>query len=406
MKIKYLTIALLISLASASITACAVTAETQEGDQSSFVERIKNKSYPAVFQAWNPLDMPETFKTDSLANRLKTAAKHSLLWEEPVSQLGFNTPLVLGLVWDDKYAGMATQFTQDTLFQAKQNRKTLLDHNPDMVLLMEIRWRDAPGSYFPEDCEYWARNPDGTRVMGWDGGPEPYYIINYENENFQQRVAQQARAAVDSGIYDGVMLDWSGHLEIIKKIKHSIGQDGLILVNIHDEIDKVAKYKDYINGAFMECGPETDRLCTWEKMQQALAMYETEFQSPQINALELWTADRNQEQAMRAITTMGITHSDGYVLYADRNPLPTPDHLHNWYSFWDADLGKPVAKGFKRSDGAYQREFEKGVAVYNPPFNKPVKVVFDKNYLAVSTQVPRPDFDIPRGDGEIFLQQD
>ena len=43
---------------------------------------------------------------------------------------------------------------------------------------------------------------------------------------------------------------------------------------------------------------------------------------------------------MRVATTLALTHSDGYVLYADPNPLKTPDHLHDWYPFWDAQAGQ------------------------------------------------------------------
>ena len=121
---------------------------------------------------------------------------------------------------------------------------------------MEVRWRDAPGSFLPDDSPFWKRNADGTRAAGWDGGPEPYYLLDPENKAFQENIARQCKSAIDSGVYDGIMLDWSGHLEIVKITRQNIGDTGLIIVNIHDDIQDGQKYGDLINGSFMECNPK------------------------------------------------------------------------------------------------------------------------------------------------------
>ena len=47
---------------------------------------------------------------------------------------------------------------------------------------------------------------------------------------------------------------------------------------------------------------------------------------------------------MRATTTLSLTLSDGYCLFADPDPLPTADHLHDWYPYWNKSLGKAVAE--------------------------------------------------------------
>ena len=53
---------------------------------------------------------------------------------------------------------------------------------------------------------------------------------------------------MECGVYDGIMLDWSGNLEVIKRIRKAIGKDKLIIVNIHDDIEDGMRYKDYITG--------------------------------------------------------------------------------------------------------------------------------------------------------------
>ena len=70
------------------------------------------------------------------------------------------------------------------------------------------------GATFPRTALLETQS-DGSRAEGWDGGPEPYYLLDYENADLQANIARQAKACIDSGVYDGIMLDWSGHIDII-----------------------------------------------------------------------------------------------------------------------------------------------------------------------------------------------
>lgn len=371
-------------------------------------ERVKGRDCPSVFQAWNPIDMKEKWPLGTLEGRLQGAAKHDVLWEEPVSQLGYGVDLVLGAVWDSQHGGLARGFTQASREQALANRRKMLALNPRMVFLMEVRWRDAPGSFLPEDSPFWRRGKDGKRVTGWMGGPEPYYLLDPDNEAFAANIARQCKASIESGVYDGVMLDWSGYLPIVQKVREAIGEKGLIIVNIHDDIPDGKKYQDYINGSFMECNPTgpgcvtSDNPTTWAKLREGLLYFEANFRSPRVNCLEVW-GDRKDFRRMRATTTLGLTHSNGSVLYADPNPLKTPDHLHDWYAFWDAPLGRPAGGRIDRADGAYQREFSGGTAVYNPVGNKPALVKFDAPRQRASDGSVGKEFTVQDADGDIFL---
>jgi hypothetical protein len=284
----------------------------------------------------------------------------------------------------------------------------MLSYNPIMVFLMEIRWRDAPGSYLPADSEWWLKNEDGSRVEGWLGGPEPYYMLNYENEEFQDHVAVQSLVAIESGIYDGIMLDWSGYLPVVKKVREKIGDAGLIIVNIHDDIEDGEKYKDYINGSFMELNV-VDRLYqtasnqrNWKRVREAMLWFEENLQEPQINCLEVW-GDRTDLRRMRATTALSLTHSNGYVLFADPNPLNTPDHLHDWYDFWDVDLGTATGELIERQDGVYSREFENGTVVYNPEGNQTVTIEFKNERTRLSDGSIGMTFEVQDIDGDVFL---
>lgn len=371
-------------------------------------QRVGGRDYPSVFQAWNPIDMNESFPLETNDQRIVAAVKHDIIWEEPVSQLGFGTDLVLGAVWDHTHAGLATQFTAESLELALANRRKMLIMNPQMIFLLEVRWRDAPGSFLPEDSPFWRRQADGSRVLGWDGGPEPYYLLEPDHVGFQANIARQAQVALESGVYDGVMIDWSGHLEIIKQVRQAIGDTGLIIVNIHDNIEHAAKYKAYINGSFMELNPIDNHAVTqsnardWDTIREALLYFESNFLPPRINCLEVW-GDRSDQQRMRATTTLALTHSDGYVLYGDPNPLVSPDHLHDWYPFWDVELGKPVGDLIHRDDGAYQREFTGGTVIYNHQGNGPVRVEFADGRQRASDGAIGLRFELADTDGDIFL---
>lgn len=375
----------------------------------SLKERVALKNYPAVFQAWNPLDMPSQYPAETHQAFLDNAAKHDLLWEEPVSQLGFDTKLAIGLNWDHEYPGLATSFTESSLNVAQENLRYMHSKNPHMVTLFEVRWRDAPGSYLPEDSDFWLRNEEGQRVAGWDGGPEPYYMLNYKHEAFQHRIGEQARAVIESGVYDGVMLDWSGYLPIVKLVREYIGDEALLTVNIHDDINDGEMYKDYINGAFMECGPNgrmpqnKTKLCSWESMAKALEYFESNFRHPTVNALEAWGL-RGDLRSMRRVTTLGLTHSDGYVLFADYNPMPTPDHMHDWYPEWSVKLGQPNGDMAVLSTGIVYRSFENGVVYYNPPGSQAVEVKFQYPHKSVSSGDVGVSFVVGGEDGEIFIR--
>jgi hypothetical protein len=108
---------------------------------------------------------------------------------------------------------------------------------------------------------------------------------------------------------------------------------------------------------------------------------------------------------MRAVTTLSLTHSNGYCLFSDPNPLPTPDHRHDWYPFWDKSLGQPVSAGVTALDGTVRREFQNGCAVYNPMGNETVRIIFDQVRTSVATGEVSRNHTLESPDGDIYLKQ-
>ncbi len=215
------------------------------------------------------------------------------------------------------------------------------------------------------------------------------------------------------------MFDWwsnddAGRVTLIKKIRAAIGDTAIIVVNVNQS--QLSGSAPYINGMYMEgmlprsMGGTYD----WQTAAQNLLWANGHLKSPSFTALDAWAEDpavvptslgRSHVSLMRFATTLSLTHSDGYVLFADANGLPTPDHLHDWYPFWNKGLGRPTSQpGQTQTDGTFVRNFTNGRVVCNPPGNNLAKIHFDAAVTSLATGIRATDFSISPGDGDIFLQ--
>jgi hypothetical protein len=351
-------------------------------------ERLASRSFPSVFQAWSPAD---NLKDE---DELKTTARHDLVFHGA----GF-----FGLQWNNSFEGLADGFTPGSLIEARERRKSLLKRNPAIVMLAEIRYRDADRSFLPKDHAWWRRAADGKLEAGWDEGG--YIQLDYSNAAFRNHVAIQARAVVESGVVDGVLLDWwdddADRLSLIKAVRKAIGDDALILVNANDRTTPLTA--PFINGYFMECD-HSDTAGDWEKISTSLRWAEKNLREPRINCLETWfRKSRDDLSLMRATTTLSLTQSDGMCLFSDPNPLPTGDHLHNWYDFWNKSLGRPLSPGALQRDGTWRRSFEKGFVMHNPRGNRPVTVLLPEPVTSLATGRHARTHALGDCDGDIFL---
>lgn len=358
-------------------------------------QRVKGRVYPSIFQAWN--------KADNLKgeDEWRTVARHDLM---------FHDPAVFWLKWNHEQIGLADGFTRESIGFARGLREKLHGMNPNLVLLGEVRYRDAHLSYLPDDHPWWKRDKDGKRIVGWaEGG---YYLLDFGNEDYQRHLAKQARAMVESGVLDGVMLDWwheygdqevlKDRLALLKRIRQAVGEKGLILVNSNH--NKVPASSQYVNGLFMECY-DSAKPEQWKKMSDTLRWAEKNLREPRINCIEAWYRESRKDfHLMRAVTTMSLTHGEGYALFSDPNPLPTPDHLHDWYQFWNEKTGKGLGNGRQREDGAWERAFERGLVVYNPPGNGQVEVHFEQPHRSKATGVVGLKHEVKAWDGDMFFR--
>ncbi|MEM9753269.1 MAG: hypothetical protein AAF916_07765 [Planctomycetota bacterium] len=353
--------------------------------------RLKHRTFPSVFQAWNGIDpLPAGM------SELEAVAKHDLFWHE-AWWFGLQTRPDHLVRWE----------TLDpvSLKTAEAKVAELRRLNPNLVVLIAVRYRDAPADAMPVNDPWWKRNIEGQRVMSWEEGG--YLKLDVDAPAFRDAVAQQAAAYMDTGLFDGLFFDWwfdavPNRRALMEAVREAVPDDTLILVNAN--ANPLKHTGDLVNGSFMECDRSGD-WSAWSKMEASLVFNERAVRSPRINALSAWWATgRNELDRARAATTLVLTRSDGFVLFSDPNGLPTPDHRHNWYPMWDVPLGRPLADGRMHADGSVRREFTNGWAIYNRPGNGTARIEFKEPYRSVRTSRVHRSHTVPPADGDLLLR--
>lgn len=351
------------------------------------LQRIKNRDFPSIFQAWNECD---TLSDQTAEAKL---ARHDLI---------FITPESMGLKGNAEYPGLSESFTAESLAAASEKQANLLKLNPNLIILAEIRCTQAEPNYLPDDHSWLMHDPNGNPIKT---GDSKYIKLDLKNPEFREHIGKQAKAAIDSGVFDGVMLNYLKDdelcLELIKSIRSAIGPNPLILCSSGPAV--IANVAPYINGYYMECS-RTDTPEDWQQIADTLKWAENNLRKPTINCLQTpYHVSREELNLMRAVTTLTMTLSNGYCLFSDPDILPTPDHLHSWYPFWDAQIGKPTADGIKDEMGCYTRTFEQGMVVYNPMGNAPQIYKFPRMVKSAATGKIGNDHILESCDGDIYL---
>jgi len=366
-----------------------VSGTIAHGTERSISERIGARDFPSVFQAWSPADNLRG------ENEMVTVARHDFVWH------GISW---YGLIWDKSPTGLGEEFRPESIAQGLKKRKELLELNPNLILVAEIRYRDASKRFLPANYKWWRRDKDGTLTKGWSEGG--FLQLDFDSPEYRAHVAKRVGAVVETGVVDGVLLDWwrddDSRLELVKMVRQAIGDERIIIANANDRT--TPRTAPYINGYFMECyRSKTPQ--DWQRIADTLKWAETNLRSPRANCLETWYHNsRDDLNLMRATTTLSLTCSNGYCLFSDPNPLPIGDHRHNWYPFWDINLGKPTAPGVTMPDGTIRRDFKNGTAVYNPMGNKTVTITFDQPKTSAATRRTSRTHTLRSPDGDIYLR--
>ena len=401
--------------------------------------RLQNRSFPSTFSAWGRLSNRPALSYEA---RL---AYHDLSWS-----------LEFGLRFQRTAHGFQLAGSLD---ETRKRRDALMERNRDKIFILEIRMRSAdPKSPFYKatyNADFpWIRDAAGNRVSaGVDA--DRSFLIDFTHLDAQDIIVQQAFAVKRCGLYDGIYIDWwnedgpvlNGYrpLEaeqqarsvILERIRDEVEDDFLIIVN--SGRSKPIQAAPYINGLFMQTDRDHARGYSYEELrdiESTLSWAEENLCSPQVNCLKGRGVETEVPDSttnlrwMRVFTTMGLTHSDGYILYTTgikyfihKHDWRTFEikhkaeherglkHTHHndiyWYDFWDAPLGKPIgekAQPHKNRKGLFIRQFTNGWAIYNRS-GKEQNIQLPASATGVASGLTGTSHTVPDLDGEIFLKK-
>ena len=398
-------------------------------------ERIESRTFPSVFHAWDRILGLDHLTDDQryALNDLDFSADFNVSWLTTPTEPYWGTSTSLGGV----------------LSRGRASYQQQLAINPNMVFLFTVRFHTHfTEDVYPPGSDFWLRDENGEVIKHHTGSP----FINFLKPEVQDLLVKRIIGVERCGLYDGIMIDqFANHgagrshiygvsreemiqafLNIFQAVRQQVRDDFLILINTNRS--KATRYTEYVNGTFMEAGADYQYMSGMpggysydglKGIESTLSWSEENLRSPQINCLEGWgipaePPDSPENQRwMRVITTLSLTHSDGYVMYTTgwgavkvcpECPYPWGvGHEYIWYPFWDADLGQSLgtkAQHHQNIKGLFVREFTNGWAVYNrsgtpqtitlPASATPVS---DRGNNAASQTHLLPDLD-----GEIYLK--
>ena len=385
--------------------------------------RLENRNYPSIFGRWSGFggtpvtNRPNLSEAENLALHDLRCAVHPF-----------------GLKFLNVRDGFKMTGDVD---RAISLRDEVLAANPNIITLVDVRLRGEGLHILGEDWPYWIRDEHGNIFReNTNGIIADYGLIDFTNPAVQDIIVQQAVAVSKCGLYDGIVFDywseqwrvlggWDGTrhrsfrtLEeelraretIVQRIRAETRPDFLIMGNTNYFI--IPNTGIYVNGGFMETGiPENRTGVNLERVinatENALTWLENNLREPRINALEGFSIpgealdSPNNRRRARALTTLSLTHSDGYVLYSESGVFS-----HHWYDFWDADLGRPVgAKGqlYDNREDLYIREFTNGWAVYNHSGEAQI-ITLPEEVQGVASGLVNTQHALPNIDGEMYLR--
>jgi hypothetical protein len=261
--------------------------------------------------------------------------------------------------------------------------------------------------------EMYLKRPNGKRVaFGWESkewNQQEIYAMDPKNPLWVEFITTFYRNVLAQPQHDGIIVDmvtersWSpdviGHLEwvnatqaIMKKIQEMNTEHKLVIFNSGRNLSEIDAYGAFMDGYVMEnFSGKLIRSTFKEGMEAAAGNYIV------IYAMDTDDTGKKDLKKMRLGLTLSLLYDHTYFSY-DLGPR---DHGQAWwFPEYDVILGSPLGDSFLQ-EGGYMRRFEKGLVVCSP--YKKVDVRLDREHTDCSTGTRSRSFQVPKGDGRIFL---
>ena len=393
------------------------------------IERIENRTFPSITFSANSL----IYNTEPV-RRLTWWNDPDIFYDVATNHDMHHYSHRFGLAWHftliEPSYGLSTRLAGNPGAVMDEYQK-YAERNPNMLFIPTIAVHAHTDlDAFPPDSGFWLRDPDG-QIIENDYAPWDEWLLDILNPELQQLIIERVIGIAECGYFNGVMFDsWApfhfgiyeelynigneeviqAYITILKGIRARVRDDFLILVNRNRK--KSPRYAEWINGSYMEINSDPLVGYTYKKLievEDALLWNEEHLREPRINVLHGESVDQpinspDSLRWMRVITTLSLTHSDGYCTFR----APVDGGANMWYDFYDADLGKPIGEKGQLCDGCdglFIREFTNGWAVYNRS-GQPQKIQLPTQTTGVASGITSTTHIAPDLDGEMYLKQE
>jgi hypothetical protein len=259
--------------------------------------------------------------------------------------------------------------------------------------------------------DMYLRKPDGGRcAFGWasdEWGHAEIYAMDPRSREWAGMISNFYKNAYGQPQHDGIIVDmvteaswcpdaisdaeWVGATKsLMDGIRAQDAQGKIAIFNAGRDISQIDEYAEYMDGYVME-----NFLGEWG------ADYRAGLEAAEGDYIVVYAADTDDTGVknltrMRLGLTLSMLNDNTYFAY-DFGPR---DHGQAWwFPEYDADLGAPLGAYYEK-DGAYWREFERGIVVSSPYAD--VNVGFSGEYSDISSGSRGVEFVVEAGDGRIF----
>jgi hypothetical protein len=285
-------------------------------------------------------------------------------------------PGTLGLEWEEaEHADLATEFTPESIEEARAALARIHERNPAAVVLVELYYFEADADAYPGDSPWWARNKKGERVQFWPG----HFNMKMDDPDYVRHIAARAAAihrAVEgkAGLFlDNLRFDKkakAGWLALLKQIEEECGPIP-ILANAgwaSDDLDWVAPH---LNGIMYEDSLHHTEDGDQEAFYGRVRALQPKLRAPLLGVNEIF-GPREDAATSRRELIRTLVYTDQYYLYSDS----TNGHHHSWSPLWDAPLGAPLDPPAEPAPGRLaRRRFEGGEVLWLPASAKDAATV-------------------------------
>ncbi len=395
----------------------------------SVTERIANRTFPSITFSANSL----IYNTEPV-RRLTWWNDPDIFYDVATNHDMHHYAHRFGLGWHltliEPSYGLSTRLAGNPGAVMAEYQK-YANRNPNMLFIPTIAVHGHNDlDAFPSDSDFWLRDADGQIIkddyVSWD-----QWLLHILNPELQQLIIERVVGIAECGYFNGVMFDsWApfhfriyeelynigeeeviqAYITILKGIRERVRDDFLILVNRNQR--KSPRYVEWMNGSYMEINSDLLSGYTYKKLievEDSLLWNEEHLREPRINVLHGEGVDQPIDSPdnlrwMRVITTLSLTHSDGYCIFR----TPVLGGANMWYDFWNVDLGKPVGEKGQLCagcDGLFIREFTNGWAIYNRS-GQPQKIQLPMQATGVASGLTSTTHIVPDLDGEMYLKQE